>query len=209
MQYSLTYIPQNYIAVLVPLSGQRVKRSLCFITGVVIITFKTHNKDLCGLCGLSLVFLCLCPSAPSCSWRSRVSPCVRLRGPSNRRCVSICSGSFSMCSSWLYWEELSTWSTLPQSYHWRRWDTAAEHQILVHCVLELVNRFSCLTLWAVSLRQNTIGWSIWSSSTFLPSPLASLTCSSLTCSARSHPLKTTPTPRRSMSHWWGKGGTWK
>lgn len=53
--------------------------------------------------------------------------------------------------------------------------------------------------------QSTTGWSAWSSSTFLPSLSPLSTCSSPTCSARSHLLKTTLSPHRSMLPFWGEG----
>lgn len=62
-----------------------------------------------------------------------------------------------------------------------------------------------LHIWhpAVFLRVGTTGWSVWSSSTSLPSPSPLSTCSSLMCSARSHLLKTTLSPCRSMPRLWG------
>lgn len=57
---------------------------------------------------------------------------------------------------------------------------------------------------SVSFRQTTTGWSVWLLSTSRPSPSPLSICSCRTYSVRSHRLRTTPSPCRSMLRCWGK-----
>lgn len=111
----------------------------------VLIELNTDMKMV------KVVSISLCLSL-SCSWRSRASPCVRLRGLLVRGCVSTCSGSSSTCSFCLYWAEPSTSSTSPPKHHRTRWGFDAYSMSLIWWVD--VHFWLCFLEWAPLVGQS-------------------------------------------------------
>lgn len=136
----------------------------------------------------------------SCSWRSRGSPCRWLRGSWDKRCGFTCWGLFSMCWSWVCWAEPSTSSILRSVLESVGW--VGEFAYLTKVFLSFNNSFPGPG--SISFRETTTGWSVWLLSTSPPSPSPSLIWSCHTYSVRSHRLRTTPSPCRSMLRCWGK-----
>lgn len=111
--------------------------NLVFVCAYVLFWWKTVKCRWSRWRGSPLFLLLVL----SCSWRSRVSPCERLRGHCRRRCVSTFSGS---SSTWLFslcWVEPSTLSTSPRKHHRTWYDFDAEHLVFFQCVMDLVNSF--------------------------------------------------------------------
>lgn len=155
--------------------------------------FSFHPRCVWALLYFSLMEL-------SCSWRSRGSPCRWLRGSWDKRCGFTCWGLFSMCSCWVCWAEPSTSSILRSVLLSLRW--VSEFAYLTKVFLSF--NISFTGPGSVSFRETTTGWSVWLLSTSPPSPSPLSIWSCLTYSVRSHRLKTTPSPCRSMLRCWGK-----